>query len=57
MDRLDKHSTRIDSLESDRDQQIGAQHSTERTSAIIAGGISTLGVLIGILIAIWPRLS
>lgn len=57
MDRLDKHNTRIDSLESYRDTQIGAERSTNRTAAIIAGGISTFGVLVGILIAFWPKVS
>ena len=46
---------RIDDLENfkiDHEAQIKAGN---RSSAIIAGAISTIGVLFGILVAFWPK--
>lgn len=51
--RRSKVDARIKTLETEREQREGAEKSTTRTAAIVAGVISTAGVIIGIVLAFW----
>ena len=46
-------ATAIDELKAERNQRIGADRSSSKTAAIIAGVISSAGVIAGVIISLW----
>ena len=53
-DRRGNCDHRLETLETFRTDHEAQIKATNRSAAIIAGAISTIGVLFGILISIWP---
>jgi hypothetical protein len=51
--QMSQIATAIEELKAEQNQRIGANRSSSRTAAIIAGAISSAGVLAGIFISLW----
>ena len=51
--RMKNHETRINTLESIKDQQTGADRQVAKTAGIVAGVISLIGVIVSIIVSIW----
>ncbi len=53
MTAMARQEERIEVLEAERHQRIGAEKNATRTAAIVAGIISTGGVVVGLILALW----
>jgi len=51
--RTKNHETRINALESTKDQQTGADRQVAKTAGIVAGAISLIGVAASIIVSLW----
>jgi len=51
--RMKNHETRINALESIKDQQTGADRQVAKTAGIVAGVISLIGVIVSIVVSFW----
>jgi tetrahydromethanopterin S-methyltransferase subunit F len=51
--QMEQIMTSMEDLKADRNQRIGSERNSNRTAAIIAGVISSAGVVFGVIIALW----
>lgn len=53
MTAMARQEERIEVLEAERHQRIGAEKNATRTAAIVAGVISAGGVVVGLILTLW----
>jgi tetrahydromethanopterin S-methyltransferase subunit F len=51
--QIEQIATALEDLKADKNQRIGSERNSNRTAAIIAGVISSAGVVIGLILAFW----